>query len=390
MAKRTMDGQPMPSFIHQIAPEPALQSTTSISAPSTDDHSAVPQQNASGSTEKRKSHWKCYWTQPGITPFVDWITDQENYNRLYKQRSISGERIIDIHTAIAEYVNARASTTWTSETVKQKVSYAKNQYTRAVQLVRKAGEGEDAFLARRLDLCPYFDRFHAVYAFHLPSNAPPRQLRRHPRKRMIEESSSEASDFEDYPDHSNEDGNLGNVEDGEITSWTAKDNDSSLANKRQRQDRHPSLDSMGAILDDLKRQASAMATTNGSLRASWEEQHAAMLSHQRLEHEKALQQCVQERENMLQQRVQEREKMLQQRAQELDEVYDRRRRELEADKEALAAREKLFLAKEERLAVDRAKFLDKVEAFQNERVNLFGENQKLQAKLDMVESMLKR
>ncbi|CAO3567064.1 unnamed protein product [Mortierella alpina] len=362
MAKRTLDGQPMPSFIHQIAPEPIPQATASHSATSTDDQPASPQQKAPAPLHARKS----FWTQPGITAFVDWITDPDNHARVYKQRSMSGERILDIQARIAEYVNAKCSTTWTWENVKQKVAYAKAQYTRAALLRRKAGETEDDLRAMRLDLCPYFDRFHAVYEASLPKRATTASSRHSLGKRAIlESSSSEASDMEDdHPHHDSDDDYPGHMdvkmaERSASRSQSSKDNGHGLLHKRQRQDNRPSLEAMGAIVDNLKRQVTAMETMSGSLRASWEQQHEAMLNHQRLEHEKALKRCVQERETMLQQRVQEgekllqlrvqeREKMLQQRVQdrermleqlakELDEVHDRRSRELEVDKEEFKA-----------------------------------------------------
>ncbi|KAF9964407.1 hypothetical protein BGZ70_006504 [Mortierella alpina] len=407
MAKRTLDGQPMPSFIHQIAPEPIPQTTTSLSAPSSDDPPADPQQNTPFPLNGRKS----FWTQPGITAFVDWITTPENHARVYKQRSMSGERILDIQARIAEHVNAQCSTTWTWETVKQKVAYAKAQYTRAALLTRKAGETEDALQARRLDLCPYFDRFHAVYESSLPRKAPASSSSRHlfGKRVIVESSSSEASDIEDDPHHDSDDEYSGHMEMemGERSasrSQASKDNDHGFVHKRQRQDKRHSLDTMGAILDDLKRQATAMATTNGSLRASWEQQHGAMLNLQRLEHEKALQKCVQERETMLQQRaqdgekmlqqrVQEREKMLQQLVKELDEVYDRRRRELEVDKEEFRAeRERITQRLEaerqelnderQDLKYEQAEFKRTVLDFTGEHVRLVAENARLAALLE--------
>ncbi|KAF9948160.1 hypothetical protein BGZ72_009901 [Mortierella alpina] len=269
-----------------------------------------------------------------MSPFVDWITTPENYERLYKPKALSGEKTVDTLKKIAEYVNSKDGTTWTGDTVKQKISYAKSQYTKAVQLIRKTGEGDDedeeTLQARKLELCPFFDRYHAVYSSNLTANPPPpRQSVSYPGERVIIESSPEASDFDDDPDQDYDDGYHGDLE---------------------------------GYLQDLKAQGAAahMATNNSFSWEARENQHEAMLARRREEHEK----------------------MLQQRSKELDEVYDRRRRELDADKEA-------FAAKEQRLAADIAKHMQKMEAFQNkvetfqdERVRLFGENQRLASKLE--------
>ncbi|KAF9950738.1 hypothetical protein BGZ72_007657 [Mortierella alpina] len=435
MGKRNLDGQPMPSFIHQIAPEPTPQRTASPLALTNDDHPAIPPQHASASTNKRNS----FWTQSGIREFIDWITTPENYDRLYKHRSISGERILDIQSEIAQYVNAKAGTTWVSETVKQKTTYAKVQYTRAAQLTRKRGEREDAFQARRHVICPYFDRFHVVYASNFSANPPPRQLRTHPGKRLIVESSSEASDFEDYPHHGHEDGppEHGEWED-RIASRAIKDQGKAPAHKHHRQDRCHSQQSTMALSDGLKRQPAAITTTNDSLRTTWEEEHRAMLNlqtqehekalglrtqehekvlnartqmHERVldlqtqehekvlglrtrEHEKMLQQRSQDHENWLQQRTQERERILLQRAQEMDEVFDRRRRELETDKATFKTQRDEFKTEKERmmkeLQADRQEFKESqadmkksMMDYYEERVRLVAENARLTAKLEI-------
>ncbi|KAF9980426.1 hypothetical protein BGZ75_008474, partial [Mortierella antarctica] len=208
----------MPGFIHQIAPEPTFQTnvslptaslpTASLPTASTDDRSAPLQQNTSAVICTRKS----FWTQPGIKAFVDWFTTPENFDRLHNQRSNMGERVIDVQTSLAEHINSRDGTKWTWETIRGKVAYAKALYKKAAQLTRQPGEDEDTFQARKMDICPYFDRFHAVYASILPlkaSPSQPRQLRRPQGKRMIVESSSESSDHEDSLHHDREDDGLG-------------------------------------------------------------------------------------------------------------------------------------------------------------------------------------
>ncbi|KAF9564832.1 hypothetical protein EC968_004418 [Mortierella alpina] len=384
----------MPGFIHQVAPEPAVQTTATDAAQSADDHPLSPaQKHAIALTFNRKS----YWAQPGIPAFIDWLTNQDNHKRLYTHRNLTGERVIDIHASIAEYVNSRASTAWTIDHVKQKVAYARLQYRRALDLIRRTGETEGALHARKLEICPYYDRLHVMYGSTLPGklrspspSPPPRQLRKDRGKRMIVESSSDASDFEDYSPHDHEDGRQEQGEKGEGSasrSQASKDNGQRLANKRHGQEKKQSLESMGAMLDDLKKQTTAMTAANESLRASWEGQHEKVLKQYVKEHEELLHQRVEEREKMLQQRTQEREKMLQQRAQELDEVYERRRKVLEVEKEDFKAERERIMR---RLEADRQELKDEQAElkraqldFSGERVRLVAENAKLAALLEV-------
>ncbi|KAF9557902.1 hypothetical protein EC968_007397 [Mortierella alpina] len=374
----------MPGFIHQVAPEPTLQTTASASAQSTDHRSATPQQNTETAvTFVWPQPETSFWTQPGTSEFIDWITNPENFNRLYAHRTVGAESVADIQANIAEYVNSKALTAWATEPVQQKLAYVRRRYRHAFALARRTSETEYDHHARKVSCCPYFDRLHAVFDPELPDNscspsppAPPRQLRQRQGRRMIQEFSSEASDFEDDPLHELEDNHQesGKGKSSAFRSQASKDNDQLFANKRQVQDNQQSLDSVGAMLDDLKRQTTAMATANESLRASWERQH-----------EEALQQYAKEREKML--RTQEREEMLQQRAQELEDVHERRRKLLEIEKEDFKAeRERIMM----RLEADRQELKDgqaelKREQldFSAERLRLATENARMAALLEV-------
>ncbi len=199
----------------QLTPLLASQTASPSTIPTGDPPPEPQQKNAPPSTEKKKS----FWTQPGISTFVDWITNPENYERLYKPKAISGEKNGDILKEIAEHVNSKGNTAWTGDTVKQKISYAKSQYIKAFQLTRKTGEGDGggedslSLQARKLELCPFFDRFHAVYSSNslIANPPPPRQYGSYPGERVIVESSPETSNLEDYSDQDDDDGDHGGM-----------------------------------------------------------------------------------------------------------------------------------------------------------------------------------
>ncbi|CAO3567065.1 unnamed protein product [Mortierella alpina] len=236
----------------------------------------------------------------------------------------------------------------------------------------------DTLEARKLELCPFFDRFHAVYSSESSVHPrPPRQSGSRPVNRVILESSPEASEPEVYPQQGyDDDGYYGvvDVPDANGSRVSRESGQAAPSYKRQRQDGVFVSPEWEAYLNDLHAQVAAaqVERDNAFLQRSWEDQHLAMLAR----------------------RTEEHERMLQQRARELDEVYDRRRRESETDKEAFAVKEKRFIARwiaqEECLANDMAKHYERVRAFQDERVKLFGENQRLQAKLESFEALLTR
>ncbi|KAF9946990.1 hypothetical protein BGZ70_002930 [Mortierella alpina] len=78
---------------------------------------------AAGRTSKKIP----FWVQPGIVPFVDWLTDTENHLRFNKTTKGSGETSNELLDILGAYVEAQSGTDWTREQVKGKIQYAKKK-----------------------------------------------------------------------------------------------------------------------------------------------------------------------------------------------------------------------------------------------------------------------
>ncbi|ORZ18246.1 hypothetical protein BCR41DRAFT_44085 [Lobosporangium transversale] len=155
-----------------------------------------------------------FWTADGMDAFVDWITDPHNYEKLQRVRTVSGQKKADVHTAIAEYVNGVSGTDWTQKIVRNKIEYAKKKYDQAKALADQTGGGDTENLAdlrrQMMEICPEYDRFHAVWGSSLARNPPPLMQS---CRRVIDDSSERESspettlDSED--DGQEDDGNEG-------------------------------------------------------------------------------------------------------------------------------------------------------------------------------------
>ncbi|KAF9154798.1 hypothetical protein BGX20_004588, partial [Mortierella sp. AD010] len=123
-----------------------------------------------------KESKKAFWTAPGMSTLVDWLTDYENHKRLNNPRPVSGSKPIDLQREIAVHVNALNGTEWDEGHVKSKIQYARKKYQDAKTLANSTGEGDTdktTLRKRMLELCPDYDRFHAVYSGTLTDDPPP-------------------------------------------------------------------------------------------------------------------------------------------------------------------------------------------------------------------------
>ncbi|KAF9161864.1 hypothetical protein BGX21_010069 [Mortierella sp. AD011] len=108
--------------------------------------------------------------------FLDWLLDPVNNERLENPKPVARHKIGDLHKEIAKYVNDRCGTDWKPQQVKTKIQYAKDKYIKALDIIRKIGEGDtddQALKDRVLSECPEFVRFHAVYVDSVILNPPP-------------------------------------------------------------------------------------------------------------------------------------------------------------------------------------------------------------------------
>jgi len=196
MAKRkhqptTETTPPGPSLrLPSIAPIPVPIVVDNLITAEVSTSASIP----TGTTDSKKSS---FWTQPGIVPFVSWLTDPDNHKTLNKKKTTAGETTNEMLDKLRAYVKDKSGIEWTREQVKGKIQYAKKKYDAANKLRTSTGEGNDitTLRSRMLDHCPYFDQFHAVYSSSLARNPPPpHQSVKYPGDRTIDMESEEETD----------------------------------------------------------------------------------------------------------------------------------------------------------------------------------------------------
>ncbi|KAG0000621.1 hypothetical protein BGZ79_005720 [Entomortierella chlamydospora] len=161
MSKRQLSGQiRQPAISAQI--QSAIPRFRSLPSP-------APQTDAAGSslTPLKASS---FWVQKGMNTFIDWITNPQNHERLYKKNPESGQKPTDVRQEIANFVNSRHNTKWTEIQVKSKIAYTKVRYREAAHL-NPTGQGN--VTAKQLEICPEFMRLREVYGGSLDANPPP-------------------------------------------------------------------------------------------------------------------------------------------------------------------------------------------------------------------------
>ncbi|KAG0195596.1 hypothetical protein BGX28_001030 [Mortierella sp. GBA30] len=272
-----------------------------------------------------------FWVQPGITYFVDWLTTRVNFDRISRKNPNSTEKIIDIYDEIAIHINAVTNhrTQWKRDTVKQKHQYAKRKYAEALDVKLQAGEGaiDETTRAKILEICPYFDRFHAVFGDSLAS------MHHH-----SEDGEPVALDSSDENDSGDDQGAMSETG-GNINAVNVKDanggSDGYTITKEQEE-----------RWNDIRRRERLLEARE----SSW--------------HHKALDLEGQHQE-MLNRRVKQFDEMLYRRHQEFDAMLDRRWREFHRE---------------------RAEFMDERAAFKSVRDKLLIENATLRAQLSATRS----
>ncbi|KAG0052083.1 hypothetical protein BGZ83_003016 [Gryganskiella cystojenkinii] len=144
-----------------------LEQTTHTPAPSTSrlDQPAVDAEVV-GQIEKQGG----FWNSEGTRAVVDWISNPQNYCRLINPRPVSGSRVQDIHQEIVNWIKEKQGLDLGTSQVKSKIGYIKRKYHEA--LVLNSPEAGDNILERQEDLCPPFQRLHAVFSSSLSLNPP--------------------------------------------------------------------------------------------------------------------------------------------------------------------------------------------------------------------------
>lgn len=191
------------------------------------EHSMPPEQsvppehqreNAASKDPKKQSFWEVL----GTSTLVDWLADYDNHKRLNAPRPVSGCKPIDVRKEIAALVNRTHGTEWDESNVKSKIQYAKKKYQDAKAILASTGEGNTdyAILRKRiLEICPPFDRLHAVYSGTLSHDAPPPvQTSRYANTHAFDSNTTNTSGDSDIE----AEGNPGSSSTSEATTVTAK------------------------------------------------------------------------------------------------------------------------------------------------------------------------
>ncbi|KAG0269837.1 hypothetical protein DFQ27_001957 [Actinomortierella ambigua] len=115
-----------------------------------------------------------FWSSPGMDAFVDWMTNPHNYAKFNNKKT--GKKMVAIYDEIANYVSSKQGVAWTREQVKSKIQYCEEKYDSARALTNATGGGgtdETTLCASMLAICPYYDRFDAIYRGSLIKNPLP-------------------------------------------------------------------------------------------------------------------------------------------------------------------------------------------------------------------------
>ncbi|KAG0356286.1 hypothetical protein BGZ54_000778 [Gamsiella multidivaricata] len=115
------------------------------------------------------------WNKPGMSDFTDWITNRTNYERLTRK----GQKVTEMHKAIANYVNSKnpgfsEQELWDEALAKGRLSYAKKNYRLAIEVSKKTGAGDKpgkTLLQQMQVHVPQFERYDQVFGNSLSQNS---------------------------------------------------------------------------------------------------------------------------------------------------------------------------------------------------------------------------
>ncbi|KAF9543273.1 hypothetical protein EC957_000999 [Mortierella hygrophila] len=123
-----------------------------------------------------------FWAKPDVQQFLVWLFYIENARRITKPGTTAGTKLADVQREVASIINAAmdelppSSTRWTSQTVKDKFRYIKDQYDKCAKLMNSTGNGdtETSTLTEAVnDITPYYDELLMIFGSQLTRNHPP-------------------------------------------------------------------------------------------------------------------------------------------------------------------------------------------------------------------------
>ncbi|KAF9190777.1 hypothetical protein BGZ50_009828 [Haplosporangium sp. Z 11] len=211
---------------------------------------------------KKRREKRSFWTAPGMNELVDWLTDFDNHKRLHAVRPVSGQRPVDVRKEISAYIKERCGAEMDEAQIKSKIQYAKKRYQEAKELTERTGEGDTesgTLRERMLELCPDYDRFHAIYAGNLALDPPA----------PIESTSNvEGHGFDESSESEGTDNGDQLADDGVVELLVRPEKITSRRSKRRRKQGSEEAERMLASINEIKSLKRTLIEGAGSVRDS--------------------------------------------------------------------------------------------------------------------------
>ncbi|KAF8944789.1 hypothetical protein BGZ47_003683 [Haplosporangium gracile] len=127
-----------------------------------------------GKRAKRGLNTNSFWLKAGMDHFVDWYSDQENYNKLQVVAPTYGHKKTDVHNEIVAFLG-RLGVKWNAEQAKSDIYNTDVAFRKAAGLwqVGLTGRIDRSAKAEQLLVCPYFDKLSEVMSESAAKNPPP-------------------------------------------------------------------------------------------------------------------------------------------------------------------------------------------------------------------------
>ncbi|KAK3827379.1 MAG: hypothetical protein J3R72DRAFT_490358 [Linnemannia gamsii] len=127
-----------------------------------------------GKRAKRGLSTNSFWLKAGMDHFIDWYSDQENYNKLQVVAPAHGHKKTDVHNELVAFLG-RQGVKWNAEQVKSNIYNTDVAFRKAAGLWRVGltGRNDRSAKAEQLLVCPYFDKLSGVMSESAAKNPPP-------------------------------------------------------------------------------------------------------------------------------------------------------------------------------------------------------------------------
>ncbi|KAF9096228.1 hypothetical protein BGX27_001143 [Mortierella sp. AM989] len=376
-----------------LLPVPQANQTSSAGSQPGPSRSTTPAQ-------RPKSGPGSFWTAEGMNAFVDWMTDPHNYEKLKKVRTVAGQTKADIHEQIANHVNGIAGTGWTVKVVKNKIDYAKKKYEQAKELASAAGGSSIANLVelrkQMLEICPEYDRFHAVWGSSPVRNSlPPKEsCKRYTQEPFEREFSPETIETDEQ--NNNSDSSSESVVNSDLFSHESGDEPTTKRRKAIRKDQKRIDKEINFVKDTVYKLRAEVNSSvyHNSRNITWNDamqrREMAMEERERNHEEtlrrrgEAFEALLKERNEELKERERNHEEMLRRRGEAFEALLKERKEEFERERKEILDRRIMALDEEKK------EFKAEVAEFKEKQETLLQENAALHSEMELCRGYLLR